>query len=181
MKLTIDKATLLSMLMCQSKKDPRYYLNGVCFMPKGVVSATNGHVLARGFHSSTNKKNIIVSFGKIPTKSFHHAEVDTKSELVTLFDIHDLRVGVTTCSIIDGNYPDINRFIEEAIIGSQCLTKVIGINAEYISLVEKIAKLASRNSMKVLMKVNSAESAMIFSIGEIQLVIMPMRLNSGDK
>lgn len=85
MKLTIDKGTLLSMLMCQAKNDPRYYLKGVCFMPKGIVAATNGHVLARGFHSSTNKKNIIVSFGKIPIKSFHHAEIDTKSELVTFF------------------------------------------------------------------------------------------------
>lgn len=181
MKLTIDKVTLLSMLMCQAKNDPRYYLKGVCFMPKGIVAATNGHVLARGIHSSTNNENVIVSFGKIPTKSFHHAEVDTERELVTLFDIHGLRVGVTTCSVIDGNFPDINRVIDEATSGSQCLTKVIGINAEYISLVEKVAKLAGRNNMKVLMKVNSAESAVIFSIGEMQLVIMPMRLNSCDK
>lgn len=47
MKLKISKIMLESSHIFRAKKDIRYYLNGVCFMPGGKLAATDGHRLVK--------------------------------------------------------------------------------------------------------------------------------------
>ena len=61
MKLKVSKLLLEGALIFQAKQDVRYYLNGICFMPDGRVSATDGHrAIIASKHENKIKSNVIV-------------------------------------------------------------------------------------------------------------------------
>lgn len=178
MKLKISKLLLEGALMFQAKQDIRYYLNGICFMPDGRVAATDGHRLFVGDkHNNKLDDNIIVSVSKPPTKRYDYAMLDTKTNIVTYHDEHEIMVGAGICELIDGKFPDIDRVIPK----QTSPTEQIGFNAKYLADVEKLAKLFNPKFEAVLFELNGNTSAAVANIsapsGETaKVVVMPMRL-----
>lgn len=181
MKLKINRRTLLAVMECMAVKDVRYYINGICFLPDGKVAGTNGHMLAYGEHDNEIEKEVILSIGKLPTKSFEYAEFDTEHGIVKLYSEHDIVVGVTMCSVVDGKYPDINKLINSLKKKDEQLPSAIGINAGYMAKLEKIAKFVNPRLPAYKIQVKSAEDAIVCEVNNphktpVTVLIMPMRL-----
>ncbi|UZN98696.1 RusA-like Holliday junction resolvase [Klebsiella phage vB_Kpn_ZC2] len=178
MKLKISKLLLEGALMFQAKQDVRYYLNGICFMPDGRVSATDGHrAMIASKHENKLKDNVIVSVSKSPTKRYAYALLDTETNIVTYHDEHEVMVGAGICSEINGNYPDIDRIIPKQTAPAE----QIGFNAKYLADVEKLAKLFNPKFEAVLFELNGNTSAAVAKIsaptGETaKVIVMPMRI-----
>lgn len=179
MKLKISKLLLEGALMFQAKNDTRYYLNGICFMPDGRVSSTDGHRLFVGDkHNNKLDDNIIVSVSKSPTKRYDYAVLDTKTKMVTYHDTFDVLVGAGICSLIDGRFPDIDRVIPK----QTSPTEQIGFNAKYLADVEKCAKLFNPKFESVRFELNGNTSAAVANLssptGETaKIIVMPMRID----
>ena len=179
MKLKISKLLLEGALMFQAKQDVRYYLNGICFMPDGRVSATDGHrAFIANKHDNKLTDNVIVSVSKSPTKRYDYAVLDTKTKIVTYHDDTELMVGAGICSEIDGRFPDIDRVIPK----QTSPTEQIGFNAKYLADVEKLAKLFSPKFESVRFELNGNTSAAVANLfaftGETaKVIVMPMRID----
>lgn len=73
MKLKICKTLLEAALVFQAKNDVRYYLNGICFMPDGRITSTDGHrAFIGGKHENKLEDNVIVSVSKSPHKRYDY-------------------------------------------------------------------------------------------------------------
>lgn len=177
MKLKISKIMLESSHIFRAKKDIRYYLNGVLFMPGGKLAATDGHRLFMGQHDNDLAENAIVSIEKAPHKRYSYAVCDTDSGIVEFFNDSDTRVGVALCQLIDGRYPDVDR----------CMPKEtnpvdrIGFNAGYLADVEKCAKLFNPKWPSVTFELNGNANAAVATVksptGEsAKIIVMPMRI-----
>lgn len=179
MKLKISKLLLEGALMFQAKNDARYYLNGICFMPDGRVSSTDGHRLFVGDkHNNKLDDNIIVSVSKSPTKRYDYAVLDTKTKMVTYHDAFDVLVGAGICSLIDGRFPDVDRVIPKQTSPAE----QIGFNAKYLVDVEKCAKLFNPKFESVRFELNGNTNAAVANLisptGETaKIIVMPMRID----
>lgn len=163
------------MLEFQAKKDVRYYLEGMCFRPDGKVAATDGHTLAVSNHDNEITHPVIVKVHKLPSRCFHHAEIDTETKIVTLMDKNGVRVGVAMCDVIDGAFPDVDKVIPKS---TEAVEK-IQFNAGYLARIEKCAKLINPKFQGVTMTFDSPIRAAKFEINgiddQITIIIMPMR------
>lgn len=175
MKLKINRASLITMMEFEAKHDVRYFLNGMCFRPDGKVAATDGHTLAISKHDNEITAPVIVKVHKLPTRRFHHAEIDTESKIATLMTEEGLRVGLAMCDVIDGTYPDVDKVIPKTV---EAVEK-IQFNAGYLARIEKCAKLINPKFQGVTMTFDSPIRAAKFEIcgidDEITIIIMPMR------
>lgn len=178
MKLKVSKLLLEGALIFQAKQDVRYYLNGICFMPDGRVSATDGHrAMIASKHENKIKSNVIVSISKSPTKNYSYAVIDTKAKIVTYHNNFDVLVGAGICSEVDGRFPDIDRVIPKQTEP----TEQIGFNAKYLADVEKLAKLFNPKYESVRFELNGNINAAVANIsaptGETaKVIVMPMRI-----
>lgn len=178
MKLKIDKVLLECALIFQAKNDPRYYLNGICFMADGRIAATDGHRLfVGGKHENKIKDNVIVKFSKSPTKAYRHAIADTDTGIVTYNDEKIIRVGAGICEVVDGKFPDIDRVIPK----QTSPTEEIGFNAKYLADVEKAAKLFNPKYESVRFELNGNTNAAVANLSSpegftAKIIVMPMRL-----
>lgn len=179
MKLKISKLLLEGALMFQAKNDVRYYLNGICFMPDGLVSATDGNrAFIANKHDNKITDNVIVSVSKSPTKHYDYAFLDTKTKMVTYHDALDVLVGAGICAVIDGRFPDIDRVIPKQTAPAE----QIGFNAKYLADVEKLAKLFSPKYEGVRFELNGNTNAAVANLssqtGETaKIIVMPMRID----
>lgn len=178
MKLKISKLLLEGALMFHAKQDVRYCLNGICFMPDGRVSATDGHrAMIASKHDNKLTDNVIVSVSKSPTKRYAYALLDTKTGIVTYHDEHEIMAGSGICSEIDGRFPDVDRVIPKGTAP----TEQIGFNAKYLADVEKLANLFNPKYEAVLFELNGNSGAAVANIsaptGEnAKVIVMPMRI-----
>ena len=179
MKLKVSKLLLEGALIFQAKKDVRYYLNGICFMPDGRVAATDGHrAMIASKHENKIKSNVIVSISKSPTKNYSYAVIDTRAKIVTYHgSFDDVLVGAGICSEIDGRFPDIDRVIPTQTAPAE----QIGFNAKYLADVEKMAKLFNPKYESVRFELNGNINAAVANIsaptGETaKVIVMPMRI-----
>lgn len=178
MKLTVSKVMLESALIFSAKSDIRYYLNGVCFKPGGVLTSTDGYRLFYGQHLNDNEQEVIVSNVKSPTKKYEQAVFDTESGIVDFNDAFGIKVGVAIFSVIDGRFPDVGRVIPKSF---QAVDS-IGFNAGYLASIERAAKLFNNRLERVKIQFSGASSSAVCELkspaGEVgKVVIMPMRLD----
>lgn len=175
MKLNISRGALITMMEFMAKQDVRYYLNGMCFLPDGRVAATDGHTMATAKHENELTESVIVRVHKLPTKVFDRAEIDTDTNIVTLFR-NETRTGVAMSENIDGLFPDIDRVIPK----EQKAVEEIGFNAGYLARIEKVAKVISPKFSGVKMTFNGSTNAVKCSINgcddDVMIIIMPMRM-----
>lgn len=162
----------------RAKQDVRYYINGVCFMPGGKLSATDGHRLFMGSHENELTENVIVSIEKSPVKKYDHAICDTETGLVEFFDITEQRVGVALCQLVDGRYPDVERIVPKE---TQAVDR-IAFNAGYLADVEKCAKLFNSKWPGVTFELQGNDKAAVATVksptGETaKIIVMPMRID----
>lgn len=177
MKLKISKIMLESSHIFRAKKDIRYYLNGVCFMPGGKLAATDGHRLFMGSHENELTENVIVSIEKSPVKQYDHAICDTETGLVEFFDITAQRVGVGLCQLVDGRYPDVDRCMPKE---TNAVDR-IGFNAGYLADIERCAKLFNPKWPGVTFELQGNDKAAVATVksptGETaKIIVMPMRI-----
>lgn len=167
--LIIRRQTLEAAMVCMAKNDYRYYLNGVCFMPENKIAATDGHRLSLitvlDNHNTWLEENAIIEIGKLPTKKFAVAVIDTDSKLIHLMPefasgdyqdddvLRELRIGVTTCRLIDGNYPDVSRVIPKKFTA----VDEIGFNVTYLADAAKIAKFISERYQGAKFRFNESD------------------------
>lgn len=139
--ITMDAQFVRAAQTCQAKKDVRYYLNGICIMPKGKIAGTNGHILYTGQYTDDPENmvdtNIIISiFGNIPASSE-----------TAVFTFSDEKTG--TCEtdnkkpflfeVIDGVYPDITKVIKpDSAYDSGDFSNGFGVSSEYLAFMQKI-------------------------------------------
>ena len=178
MKLKISKIMLESSHIFRAKKDIRYYLNGVCFMPGGRLAATDWHHLFMGQHDNELAENAIVSIEKAPHKRYSYAVCDTDSGIVEFFDDSDARVGLALCQLIDGRYPDVDRCMPNE---TNAVDR-IRFNAGYLADVEKCAKLFNPKWQDVTFELNGNANAAVATVksptGETaKIIVMPMRID----
>lgn len=177
MKLKISKIMLESSHIFRAKKDIRYYLNGVCFMPGGKLAATDGCRLFMGSHENDLNESVIVSIEKSPVKKYDHAICDTETGLVEFF-IAEHRVGFGLCQLVDGRYPDVERIIPKE---TDAVDR-IAFNAGYLADVEKCAKLFSPKYQSVVFELQGNDRAAVATVksptGETaKIIVMPMRID----
>lgn len=128
MKLKISKLLLESALIFQARKDVRYCLNGICFMPDGRIASTDGHrAFIGGSHDNKLIENVIIKIGKSPTKRYEYAIIDTKSKIATYHDEAGAMVGAGICEEIDGRFPDIDRVIPKQTKAADCIGSMLAI------------------------------------------------------
>ena len=178
MKLKVSKLLLEGALIFQAKQDARYYLNGICFMPDGRVSATDGHrAMIASKHENKIKSNVIVSISKSPTKNYSYAVIDARAKIVTYHNNFDVLVGAGICSEVNGKFPDIDRVIPKQTAPAE----QIGFNAKYLADVERLAKLFNPKFESVCFELNGNTSAAVANIiaptGETaKVIVMPTRI-----
>lgn len=192
MKLKISKLLLEGALMFQAKNDVRYYLNGICFMPDGRVSATDGHRLfVGGNHDNAIEENIIVAVTKSPVKSYAVAYIDTDTRIVDYLNmdydnidwndsasLSTMRSVIGLCSVIDGRFPDVDRVIPKQTAPAE----QIGFNAKYLADVEKCAKLFNPKFESVRFELNGNTNAAVANLSsptgeKAKIIVMPMRID----
>ncbi|MGC4732767.1 hypothetical protein [Providencia hangzhouensis] len=181
MKLKVNRGTLLAVMECMAVRDVRYYINGICFLPDGKVVGTNGYMLAYGHHDNDITDQVILSVGKLPTKTFEYAVFDTEEEIVKLHSESGFVVGVGLCSVIDGRYPNINPLIESTAKADEKLPPVLIINSGYLSKLEKVAKFVNPRMPAYEIRVKSDSDAVVCEVKNphderVTVMIMPMRL-----
>lgn len=183
MKLKISKGTLIAMMEFMAKADVRYYLNGICFDPSGEVYATDGYRLAIGNHENKIEEQVIVSVGKRPACKYSHAIIDTEQKIISFMpefatgeNIPSERVGVSTCGVVDGKYPDVKRVIPK----TKEACDEIGFNAEYLASIGKVAKAINPRCAFMKLTLQGSNGAAIAEISgpydTIKVVVMPMRI-----
>ena len=139
--ITMNAGYVRAAQACQAKKDVRYYLSGICIMPKGRIAGTNGHILYTGQYTDDPENmvdtNIIISiFGNIPASS----------ETV-VFTFSDEKTGTWETDnkklflfeVIDGVYPDITKVIRpDSAYDSGDFSNGFGVSSEYLAFMQKI-------------------------------------------
>lgn len=178
MKLTIKRESLEAMLLCQAKNDVRYYLCGVFFGSDGTLAATNGHVALISTHDNKNEEDAVITFGKVPTKKYDYAVIDTETEIAKFHDADGLILDVTTCKLIDGRFPDIKRVTPTK--KEPC--DEVRFSAGYLSLAEKLAKIITPKWPSIKLELQGANGTAVakfklYDGTKFKYVVMPMRID----
>lgn len=178
MKIIIKREALEVAQLFRAKNDIRFYLNAILFKSDGRVAATNGHVMMVSQHESPDSLDgdTIISVQKSPVRKYDHAEICTDSGIAS-FISDEKTVGVSMIEVIDGKFPDIDRittFTQEA-------TTEIGLNAEYLQLTIKAAKIYSPLFSTIKLELQGSQKAACARVSSANgcaasLFVMPCRL-----
>lgn len=134
MQFTMHADVLRAVTPFMAKKDVRKYLTGLHIRADGTVEATDGTVAAvyRKAASGNADQLIVKSDFKVPARAAL-AHFDVVTGLVTYSNQVEETVGVSTFTVLDARYPELDRVMrykEEQI-------SAVGIDVE---LLAKIAK-----------------------------------------
>ncbi len=178
MILQASRKAILGAMMFMAKRDPRYYLCGICFGPDKKLISTDGHRMFIGEHQTEEiNENIIIKITGPRFIAFDHLTIDTESGVVTYLDESDKKVGLALAEVIEGKFPDWKRVVPK----SNYPVTQIGFNAGYLSDVEKLAKLYNPKWSSIAIKPNGQDGAAqidVYSPGgsKASVIVMPMRL-----
>lgn len=177
MILTASKQAILGAMIFMAKKDPRYYLCGICFTPDKKLVSTDGHRMFIGEHETEGlTENIIVRITGPRFIGFDHLTIDTESGVVTYLDNLNRKVGLALAELVDGKYPDYKRVLPKQNVA----VHEIGFNAGYLGDVEKLAKLYNRKWSGIAIKPSGPEGSAQIDVqgptGKASVIVMPMRL-----
>ena len=144
--LTARVDMLEAALICASREETRYYLNGVYVDPAGLVVATDGHRLFAGDFTPDNSRATLPAFEGwiIPRDALRKAlkaaprrATDPASHVM---QISPERVGDVVCQPVDGSYPDWRRAIPSEVTPDG---KAAKFNGYYLADFDKIAAILS--------------------------------------
>lgn len=181
-RFSIRSPLVKAAMLFQAKQDTRYYLNGIRIESSRIVS-TNGHCLwMHNFESALDiPESLILQLkGPIPAKSYNiNFEVGENSGVAFHEDFDGKVISATYFELISGTYPDIDKVT--APKEDEKLTPEIGFNAEYLSLLQKAAKLVGNPRYPfVTANLRGSSAVSIFNIPgpefQSKLFLMPVRL-----
>lgn len=178
--MKIPSALLRAAMQCQAKDDTRHFLNGVHIKNK-FIEATNGYVAVRMAMDNSCRKDLIVNIkSKIPTSAVKTILVLKGETIAKHYDENEKLISVSVIELIDGNFPDISRFISKEVVA----TEFIGVNPEFIGLFSKMFKLYMGVGAKITfqgldkaMRMTSDNKFVNDKYGNPVLIVMPMRLD----
>lgn len=180
MNIKVPFSILEAAQLCRAKKDIRYYINGIAFLPDGRIAATNGHYIFSGekFESTKPlKETLIFDIQKSPVRKYHYAVINDVTNVITFHDHTDAQIGIAMVKPIDGKFPGIDWVInrEEKPCSS------IGFNAKYLAMLPKVTKSFNNKFDVVKLTFSGSEGAAKAEFnnhfGEKGVfVVMPMRL-----
>lgn len=180
MNIKVPFSILEAAQLCRAKKDIRYYLNGIAFLPDGRVAATNGHHLFSGekFESTKPlKETLIFDIQNSPVRKYHYAVVNDVTNVITFHDHMDVQIGIAMVKPIDGRFPDIDRIIniEEKPCSAICF------NAKYLAMLPKVTKSFNNKLDGVKLTFSGSDGAAKSEFSNHHdekgiFVVMPMRL-----
>jgi DNA polymerase-3 subunit beta len=173
MQFIIKTDELKALLLCASKNDVRFYLNGVYFEAangKTIAAATDGHrLLAINLPSSDDGEVKAI----IPRALVENA-VKTKDKTI-LITINDGDVTLASAAqtvsgkVVDGVFPTFRRVVPDTVNGEPAQYR-----NEYLVDFDKVGKLIDGGKASVL--TNGGSAALIKYTNEnVVGVLMPFR------
>ncbi|AQZ54576.1 UNVERIFIED_ORG: hypothetical protein QIH99_gp35 [Proteus phage VB_PmiS-Isfahan] len=164
--IKIDADILKAAMLYKSKKDIRYYFEGL-YIDHDTIVATNDHICFKAPIES-DEQRIIKFQGKLPT-SFKECVITGDIAEFTDDNLNVVvKLGVET---IDARYPNYNRLYHDDI-GE---VSEIGFRGDYLQILGKTAKLLDdRQRCKFTFK-NAIDGVKI-KIGVAEIILMPVRL-----
>lgn len=159
--IKINAEVLKAAMLYKSKKDIRYYLEGLCIDHDTIV-ASNNHICFKAPIES-DEQRIIKFQGKLPT-NFKECVItgdiaeftDDKLNVVA-------KLGVET---IDARYPNYNDVGE---------VSEIGFKGDYLQILGKTAKLLDKPQRCKFTFKNAIDGVKV-KIGVADIILMPMRV-----
>lgn len=164
--IKITAEVLKAAILYKSKKDVRYYLEGL-YIDNDTIVTMNGHICFKAPIES-DEQRIIKFQGKLPT-NFKECVItgdiaeftDDKLNVVA-------KLGVET---IDARYPDYNRLYHDDI-GE---VSEIGFRGDYLQILGKTAKLFGKFQCCKFTFKNAIDGVKV-KIGVADIILMPVRL-----
>lgn len=164
--IKINAEVLKAAMLYKSKKDIRYYLEGL-YIDNDTIVAMNGHICFKAPIES-DEQRIIKFQGKLPT-SFKECVItgdiaeftDDKLNVVA-------KLGVET---IDARYPNYNRLYHDDI-GE---VSEIGFRGDYLQVLGKTAKLLDKPQRCKFTFKNAIDGVKV-KIGVADIILMPVRI-----
>ena len=144
--LTARVDMLEAALICASREETRYYLNGVYVDPAGLVVATDGHRLFAGDFTPDNSRATLPAFKgwTIPRDALQRAlkaaPKRAKDPTSHVMQISRERVGDVVCQPVDGGFPDWRRAVPDEVTPDG---KAAKFNGRYMADFDKIASILS--------------------------------------
>lgn len=179
--------------LTKAQNDVRYFLEALHFTGSRIRSS-NGHVCLESDHKLVEApaEGIILKISTPPTGRIYSAVIDTEAGIVYWLDIpadkpKDLadvdhkkaRVAVGTVDIVDANYPDVDRLLNQARENSKAV-EVIGVATPYLGMIEKLGKKfgIKKPFAKLSFNGNTNPIRVDFETpdGNATLIIMPARI-----
>lgn len=170
MKVLITKNVLQAMSILASKKDVRYYLNGVYVigtLDKVRFVATDGHIL--GLYQNEDY---------LPDENFDLiipneviAKLEKNKDHVLSCEEGKWQIDNMIFTPIDGKFPDYQRVLPRGDISNE----VAQFNPDFIARFQKVGKLLVKNAVPTIGH-NGGSSALV-DIGHMNFigVMMPIR------
>jgi len=182
MKFIITRKHIRAALHFAAKKDPRYYLNGICVTQNQrgtVVEATNGHVLGIIRTDSTPQAENRVIISREDCEKLKGTKKQGDEELH--FTIEDTRVAceipsqglIMHFAVVDAKFPDTDRVVPQFDGGEQVAATY---NPEYLlAFAHAAEELRGKKFMPVVHQ--RGDNAALVSIGldDFVGVVMPVR------
>ena len=179
--LTARVDMLEAALICASREETRYYLNGVYVDPAGLVVSTDGHRLFAGDFTPDNSRATLPAFEGwiIPRDALQRAlkaaPKRAKDPAARVLEISPERVGDVVCRPVDGSFPDWRHVIPDAVTPDG---KAAQFDGAYLSDFDKIAAILSGARGKAFCTLHpNGDSPAPVTFGDAPAigVIMPVR------
>lgn len=164
--IKINSDVLKAAMLYKSKKDIRYYLEGL-YIDYDTIVAMNGHICFKAPIES-DEQRIIRFQGKLPT-NFKECVITGDIAEFTDDKLNVIaKLGVET---IDARYPDYNRLYNDQT------GKVvdIGFRGDYLQILGKTAKILDKHQCCKFTFKNTIDGVRV-KIGVADIVLMPVRL-----
>ena len=175
--MKIPSNLLRAAMHCQSNDDYRHFLRGV-HIKNNHVEACNGHVAVRMTMDDSCERDLIISIkSKVPASARQTVMVLEGETIAKHYDIADNLIAVSVIEVIEGDYPNFDKFIPSE---SSPVTE-IGVNPGYVNLWPKMFK-ESRSSMKMkfngeksVIRLTSTSAVINQNYGDPLFLIMPVK------
>ena len=175
MKATLIPVNVLkAMSLLASKKDVRYYLNGVYVESNSQhtrIVATDGHIL--GLYQTPETAHSDEAFSIIiPSEII--AKLDKKDNFLSTNEHDNWVIDGIAFTPIDGKFPDYQRVLPRG----EMTNEVAQFNPDFITRFQKVGKLLGQKIAPTISH-NGGSSALVdIGLSQFVGVMMPLRTES---
>lgn len=179
--ISIPINVLKAAVLCCGTSDVRYYLQGVAISSKSIVS-TDGHILFNHPLNGEDETIYIVHNEDLKTLFKNLDKKHTHIDFIKLDNAYYFMCGEYRqfVSLIDGNYPDVNRVFISAERGVQASegVKQVRMSHEYLSLIAKVTKTLKLNKHDYPFfnfSTNTEACVVTYETSDVKMYYMPCR------